>query len=199
MTEDVSKSKKLMPKIYLRDQKLFNQFKDYLPPKGTLLDVGAGSCNLAELVSTSTKLEITPIDVVDHNRTDLSLVLYDGQKLPYKDNSFDVCLVVFVFHHAENIDLLLKEVIRVTKKRIIVIEDTPRNRFEHFTWEKWDYALNHAFHKDIDVAHRSLSSDQWKSIFKKSALKVVARKKFRSIFPVLGAYTHSLFVLDKKS
>ncbi len=182
---------------YWRESSIARHFSSYLPADCTLLDVGAGSGKLAQFLRDTQALEIQMVDVVDHNRTSLPLTLYDGIRLPYDDNSFDVCLLVFVLHHAAQPKQLLHEVIRVSKRRVIVVEDTPTNRFERFAWNRWDYFLNHGHHDDIAVAHETVTPEQWRKVFVDTGLAVVAEQQFRTKLPVLGMYQHSAFILDR--
>src|SRR3989338_4783204 len=88
----------------------------------SILDVGSGRGYIAKEISKYGK-NVQCLDVNDHNLTDLPLKIYDGKKIPFKANSFDTVLVCYVLHHADDHVRLLKECIRVSKKRIIIFED----------------------------------------------------------------------------
>ena len=53
--------------------------------------------------------------------------LHDGVSLwPYEDDSFDICLLLFVLHHINTVQTTLSEAARVAKK-VLVLEDQPRS------------------------------------------------------------------------
>ncbi len=169
------------------------QLQPFLSRSDNIFDIGAGSCNLTYLLKKR-GYNVTPIDVVDHNKTALPLRLFDGKGLPYKTHEFDVGLLVFVLHHASNHKELIRESARVVKK-LIVIEDTPGNLLERVGWRVIDYILNHAHHKDIAIAHRAQTSEDWQRALSKLGFRTTSVKTFRSVFTTLGAYRHTLFVL----
>jgi SAM-dependent methyltransferase len=181
---------------HFRAQAIARRISSLIQPGEKVLDIGAGTCRVACLVQERAGVSVTAVDTVDHNETSLPLRLYDGDILPYEDGAFDVSVIGFVLHHAANYGLVLKEAKRVTRKRIIVLEDTPRNAIEHFIWDKGDYHFNHGKHADIDVAHTVKSFQEWTDYFRGEGLGVLYRKQFRSPFLTGGTYTHSVFVLD---
>lgn len=183
--------------VYWREAPFVRHLKPYLPAQGQLIDIGCASGKMAEYIQKQTGLDITLLDVVDHNESHLPLQTYDGHKIPFKTNQFDVSLLVFVLHHATDPIQLLAETRRITRQRLIVIEDTPRGRWERAAWRRWDYLLNTGYHADIHEAHTAHSADKWQEIFAAAGFKVEAQKSFRSFIPVLGMYHHTLFVLEK--
>jgi len=162
---------------------------------GSVLDIGAGACQVARYLHKKLKLDVTAVDVVDHNLTKFPLVLYDGKRLPYKAAAYDTGLLVFVLHHAPDITGLLREARRVSK-RVIVIEDTPVWRWERWLWRKMDYFENHAQHADIDIAHEALTVDAWRQLFEREGCTVVTSRTIRSFATTGLLYPHTLFVLE---
>ena len=62
---------------------------------------------------------------IDYNETDIPLKIFNGTNIPYEDQSFDSVLVVEVFHHCNNPEKVLKEAIRVAKKKVIIFDMYP--------------------------------------------------------------------------
>jgi ubiquinone/menaquinone biosynthesis C-methylase UbiE len=107
-----------------------------------VLDVGAGDCYLDLELNRSIGCMVVPVDMADVNRTMLPLQLYDGRTLPFADGAFDVGLLIFVLHHAEDPAALLCEVKRVCSRRVIAIEDSTAS------W--WDRAKFRRTHRLYD-------------------------------------------------
>jgi ubiquinone/menaquinone biosynthesis C-methylase UbiE len=118
-----------------------------------VLDVGAGDCRLAARLQQKLGCTVVPVDVEDFNRTDLKLTLYDGKHLPFADDSFDAVLLTFVLHHAEDAAAVLSEVRRVSRDRVIVLEDVTtswwdRQMFRGFhRWLAWSERIAYPFHE----------------------------------------------------
>lgn len=184
--------------IHWREKGIVRHFSRYIAKGSNVLDIGAGSGKLAQVVVATTGADIELVDVVDHNASGLPLKLYDGNRLPYDDGAFDTCLLVFVLHHATDAERLFAEAVRVSRRQIIVVEDTPGNAFENLAWKKWDYFLNHGHHEDIAVAHTAGTIEKWHDFFAAAGVQVVARHTFRSLFPVLNMYRHTAFILQKR-
>ncbi len=94
-----------------------------------VLDLGCAEGYLGELCSTNHGADVILMDVVDMNKSSLNLELYDGKHIPYKDDHFDVCFLVFVLHHAKNAETVLREASRVSKE-VIVLESVYKTQWD---------------------------------------------------------------------
>jgi SAM-dependent methyltransferase len=71
-----------------------------------------------------TNYDITCLDIDGPGvPDDGSVMKYDGHHIPFEDNYFHTTLVMFVLHHVPHQLELLQEIKRVTRHKIIVIED----------------------------------------------------------------------------
>lgn len=103
----------------------------------SILDVGCGTGITDSFLGNYYK-NINGIDVSEKsvqlakkNNPGFIYTSYDGLRLPYKDNEFDVVFAICVFHHVNplNWQVLLDEMKRVTKKDglTFVFEHNPLN------------------------------------------------------------------------
>lgn len=99
--------------------------KEYKGTEAKLLDVGCGigitlsflaqafpksvGCDIDQEAVRATKAILKEVGIK------IPVIVYDGKILPFKDNSFDIITSVEVIEHAENPDLMLKEMRRVLK------------------------------------------------------------------------------------
>jgi demethylmenaquinone methyltransferase/2-methoxy-6-polyprenyl-1,4-benzoquinol methylase len=104
----------------------------------TILDIATGTADLAiNLAETSAKrivgLDISPgmLEVGKQKikkkalHEKIEMVLGDGEKLPFEDNSFDAITVAFGVRNFENLEQGLQEILRVLKpKGIFVVLET---------------------------------------------------------------------------
>jgi ubiquinone/menaquinone biosynthesis C-methylase UbiE len=184
----------LRPFAFLRAKRLYKYFMPYVNGYATLLDVGCGNMLVADLLQKDTGIKVNGVDVVDINLTELPHKIFDGKKIPYKDNSLDVSLLSFVLHHVDSQKELLKEVVRVTKKRVIIIEDIYESETEKnwikfmdvfgnvWTEPEMNFALN--FHKD----------EEWLDISEKYKLKLYSKEIIKNKARLTR---HAIYVLDK--
>jgi ubiquinone/menaquinone biosynthesis C-methylase UbiE len=164
----------------------------YVTTGDRVLDMGAGTRWVSKRLGERKNCEITLVDVLDCNETDLPLDIYDGKTLPYGDNEFDVTLLVFVLHHVMNQEQVLQEAARVCRKRIIIVEDTPKNLFERAVERFCDTALSieHGF----AAPHNFRRIEQWGELFSQLNLRLANQDVVKPFFPFY--YTKAVFVLD---
>lgn len=158
-----------------------------------VLDFGCGNLLIAEFIQENLDAKIIGIDVIDINLTSLPLEIYDGKRLPFEDKYFDITYSAFAFHHTNVIDLLLSECIRVTKRRIIILEDVYENNFELLITKALDYS-NKLFSLEIDIALNFKTELEWMLLFNKFKIRDVKIQKIRPV--LLRPTRHRLFVLD---
>ncbi|MFH1971104.1 MAG: methyltransferase domain-containing protein [Patescibacteria group bacterium] len=118
----------------------------------------------------------------------MKTIIYNKKKIPYKDNSFDVALILTVLHHTPDPIKIIKEAKRVAK-RIIIVEDVYENNFQKLLTFVVDSIINFEFFKH---PHSNKSDNEWIQLFKNMGLKLLHKKKkrFDSIF------LHSVYYLE---
>ena len=158
----------IRPLMLTKAKKINECCKEFL--KGNVLDVGAGRCYIAEELQNNNKINVTCIDVKDLSQADMNVIVYDGKKIPFKDNEFDTALIAYVLHHCEEPIEVLKEVIRVTRGNIVIFEDTKPSAFVNMM----DFFSNKL--RGIDTPFKFRTEREWLDVFKKLNLKIVAVK-----------------------
>jgi len=100
---------------------LAERLGELLPEGAQALDVGCGDGRIASLVrERRSDIAIRGIDCLVRPRTHIAVSEFDGTRIPYEQDSFDVVMLVDVLHHAERPDLLLQEAARVARRSVIV-------------------------------------------------------------------------------
>jgi len=108
-----------------RASQKYRRISPYLPESSNqirVLDLGAGEGYLGEHIRDRTGAEVWLADVLPMNRTQLPSTLYDGRKLPFADDAFDVVVLYFVLHHCEDQHAVLREAVRTCRGRVIIVE-----------------------------------------------------------------------------
>lgn len=156
----------------------FRNIQSYISHSKKILELGSGPGSLWQVLSEK-GFDVEGIDIkAIHIREKFRPLIYDGNKLPFSDNSFDIVLISTVLHHCLSPELLLQEAKRVGK-RVIVIEDIPFGKW-HLMILKWTDALvnlqfrNHPFNFRSDL--------QWRKTFNELDLRCLHSCKFSVSF-----------------
>lgn len=179
------------PALIERAEALTQLFETYLTPNGTVLDVGGGWGFYADPLLKRGH-HLTVLDVVQPSYQRAPVVLYDGRKLPFADKSFDETLLVTVLHHMQDTESVLHEIKRVTRKRLIVVEDLYHHKFG-----QWWTILRDRIYNFEYFGHPCgfKTGDEWEWFFKKQHFSITARK---DVYTWLSGMRilNGLFVLD---
>ena len=176
-----------------RAEMIANCITPFLSHDDTVLDFGCGTLRIAEAIQRNIDVNITGIDVIDINATTLPFRIYDGQTIPFEDKSFDVTYAAFVFHHTTNIERLMSECVRVTKRRLLILEDVYQNKLELLVTKAMDSG-NIFYSSEMDIPFNFMKKSQWIDLFHRFNVHNI---KIQKIFPVpLRPVRHRLFVLD---
>jgi len=102
-------------------------FAQLAPPSARVLDVGCGDGLIsAVLQSRRPDLTLRGIDVLPRSRTHIPVEIFDGSRIPFDGQSFDVVLFSDVLHHTLDPAVLLREARRVAA-HCVLIKDHNRN------------------------------------------------------------------------
>jgi predicted RND superfamily exporter protein/SAM-dependent methyltransferase len=145
-----------------------------LPPGANVLDVGCGDGRLASrIMNLRPDVKITGTDVMMRGETAIEVVPFDGDRLPFPTASFAVCLLVDVLHHAENQDLLMSEVYRVSSQYVIVKDHHCQGFAARQTLEFMDKVGNQRH--GVAIPGNYLTPQQWDSLIDRHGLEIDQR------------------------
>lgn len=141
----------------------------FLSPGYSIFDFGCGDMSIALSLSQRLPLTVTGMDVVDYRWTEakkFTFVPYT-MPLPFADSEFDVALAVFVLHHIEkeHHEKVLRELYRISKRSLVIIEDVYENKLEYLLLCTNDFIGNKLESSKIPVPYAFRHESDWRSLF----------------------------------
>lgn len=133
-------------------------------PSGLGLDIGTGDGKIPELLmNQNSEIEIQGLELRNRYQKSERIIIYDGKHIPFKDKSVDFILLVDVLHHIENPGELLRECLRVAKKKILIKDHLCEGKGDFLRLKLMDWVGN--VDKGVSLPYHYLSLKQWKNLF----------------------------------
>jgi SAM-dependent methyltransferase len=105
------------------------QLIEPLGPLDTALDFGSGDGFFASRWKPGGAVRsVVPVDVVKRKASLVTPVLYDGERLPFADLSFDLVYSIDVLHHCPNPDAAIRDMSRCSRRYLLIKDHTYRSR-----------------------------------------------------------------------
>ena len=167
----------------------------------SVLDVGAGTGEMAQAISSfRPDLVFSGVDVYIRPKTFIPVVKYDGDRLPFDDDSFDAVITVDVLHHCNDPVAVLKECARVSKRFVIIKDHVSDSVYDEKILAFMDWVGNSAH--GVVLPYNYLSTSDWASAFNKAGLKTMQNANQLNLYPmpfdkVFGGSLHCLHLLSK--
>jgi SAM-dependent methyltransferase len=181
--------------LHFRDRRvrrLHRLFEGLIPPGSRILDVGCGDGALAAgLVASRPDLQLEGIDVVPREESRIPVTLFDGQRIPFPDASFDGLLFVDVVHHASDPAALFAEGVRVARDWILIKDHLREGLLAGATLRFMDRVGNSRFGVPLPYAYWTRA--RWERAFEEHGLE---RRSFRDR---LGLYPFPLGLVFDRS
>lgn len=105
---------------------------------GRVLEVGCGT--LAPPYDDYVGVDLSPQALRELSKRRITCVLADGETLPFIDNSFDTVCEHEVLSYTSNPDKMLFEMARITKSKIVIVNDNyvlNKNSFHKLSLKDW--------------------------------------------------------------
>lgn len=180
-----------------RANRIVGYLSKFVEPGETVLDCGCGSMIVAQSLRERSRVEVFGVDVINLNRTSLSLCLCAGERLSLANESVDTVLLVSVLHHTCHPVEVLRECLRVAKHRVIIQEDVFQSSLELKLLELLDWIGNRSASAEISLPFNFKSECGWVEIFESLRIDLAAVESVRPI--PWQPSRHRLFVLDKEA
>ena len=159
---------------YVHDRRvavLTSHLAGLVPQGGRVLDVGCGDGLLAQRLGQSRPdLTLTGIDVLVRPETKVPVTWFDGQVIPFPDNSFDTITFVDVLHHTDDPMIMLREATRVASRSVVIKDHTCDGWLAYPTLRFMDHVGN-ARH-GVRLPYNYWPERRWRAAFRSLGLAI---------------------------
>jgi SAM-dependent methyltransferase len=122
------------------------QLIDPLGPLEAALDFGSGDGFFASQWKNGRAVSsVTAVDVVERKTCLVVPTLYNGEHLPFPDNSFDLAYAIDVLHHCYDPPKALSDLARCSRKYLLIKDHTYQGRIGKLTLGLMDEIGNRRF------------------------------------------------------
>ena len=168
--------------VFRRRVKVLSTTMSEFLTSGSVLDVGTGDGLIASLIMNGRRdLSIEGVDVLKRPRTHIPVLAFNGNELPFENDSFDCVMFVDVLHHADKPEKLLAEAVRVSKDSIVIKDHLLEGRFAGATLRLIDWVGNRGH--DVELPYNYLTRSRWHHIFREANLKIEAFSDRLNLYP----------------
>jgi SAM-dependent methyltransferase len=165
-----------------RIQRLTGHLAAVLPRNARVLDVGAGSGDIAWMINQiRPDLTIEGIDVLVRPNTRIPVRAFDGKTIPAADASWDVCMFVDVLHHCDDPAASLREAARVARHAIVIKDHQAANALDHRILRFMDWFGNRGH--NVVLPYNYWSPIQWRDAFESLGLRAEVFNERLHLYP----------------
>ena len=178
-------------------KRLYPYYSDALVGTKTLLNLGSGDGVFSEYLRRKVPdLEVLDIDVVDANRVGRSPIIYDGKNIPLPNGSVEVVLCEFVLHHTNTHEHLVREIDRVCRREMIIVEDCANGAFDRLLC-----SVHGFFTRSMSTGGKAnfRSREGWVRLFQEAGLKVHGVVKVPRKHNISYPVSRSIYFLAARS
>jgi SAM-dependent methyltransferase len=173
----------------------------HIPPDASVLDVGCGDGMIASLIAERRPdITIEGVELAPRPSCRISCHAFDGAKLPFADGAFDGCLFVDVLHHTDDVTVLLREAVRVSRSFVLIKDHLCQNAFDHVTLRLMDWIGNRPH--GVRLPYNYQSRREWIQFFAECGLAELNWTMEIPLYPaplsfVVGRRLHFIELLQK--
>jgi SAM-dependent methyltransferase len=148
----------------------------------TGLDIGCGPGVLSQMIMSSNKnIRMSGVEVLIRPDPSIPVTEYDGQKLPFTDQSFDFCMLIDVLHHTQNLQVVLREAVRVARQFVLIKDHYCQGAIDRLTLKFMDWVGNRYW--GVALPYNYLSREKWVSLFQSCHLSPELCNESLNLFP----------------
>lgn len=170
----------------------------HLTPDASVLDIGCGEGYVLDELMARGFRDVQGVDIVDIRRNkSYPFRFYDGVRLPFADRTFDLVVLSFVLHHVpdEKKQALLDEALRVSRAKVVIVEDTPSTPFDRMMNRRHGESYRRKISSTASFGF--LTEGEWRWLFRGMGVDAESRPLSRFCRSILQPFARTAFILRK--
>jgi len=167
-----------------------------LPMKSCVLDVGCGNGFIAHHLSAMLNAKAIGIDLDARTEAAIDYRQFDGKRFPVSDRSVDAVLLCYVLHHAQDLNILMKELRRVLSfgGQAVIYEDIPAALWDRFIC--WTHNLKWR-KRTGPCTFRNES--EWRALLNSAGFDIITERPLSRCRNLTHPVRRRFYVLKQKS
>ena len=161
---------------------LADELARLIPAGSHVLDVGCGDGTIDRAVmERAPATEYAGIDVMARPVCAIPCTTYNGTSIPHADDSFDVVQFIDVLHHADEIEAVFAEAVRVSRRYVVLKDHSFANRFEYeiIKWMDWVGNAPHG----VRLPYNFKDLAWWRALIARHGLTIRAFNSRVALYP----------------
>jgi SAM-dependent methyltransferase len=173
-----------------------------LPTGVSVLDVGCGDGTVGSLIAQHRPdVRVEGVEFLVRSECKIECRSFDGLTLPFPNDTFDVCLFVDVLHHTQDVSVLLREAVRVSRSFILIKDHLDENLLDDAILRFMDWVGNRPH--GVTLTYNYQSRKQWISHFANCGILEVSWNTKIPLYPppfgrLVGRGLHFISLLKKR-
>ena len=173
-----------------------------IPQRASVLDIGCGDGTIGSLIAQlRPDISIQGVEFLVRPGCKIACRAFDGSSLPFPDASFDVCVFVDVLHHTQDLAVLLREAVRVSRSFVQLKDHLDETFLDDVTLRFMDWVGNRPH--GVVLTYNYQSRKEWAEHFSKCGLEEVSWTTQVPLYPppfslLVGRGLHFVSLLRKR-
>lgn len=145
-----------------------------IPRGAEVLDIGCGNGFIAHHLSAMLGSSVVGIDLASSTEAPVAYRQYDGGRFPVLDDSVDAVTLCYVLHHAQDVRVVLNEMLRVLRDGglAVIYEDIPGN-----WWDRQVCKFHNRQWRDRTGPCTFRKESEWLELFNSSGFEIVSERQ----------------------